>query len=95
MVVGHNMNVAANSSGRTGLIINRPILSPLGGGLQPATWVTRRQYSRNHAERNTAPHPYRFGLYVSRSSSFAGVGRAYTAGSGGPAAFRHGGYVSK
>ena len=26
MVVGHNMSVAANASGRTGLIINRPFL---------------------------------------------------------------------
>ena len=95
MVVGHNMNVAANASGRTGLSINRPVLSPLGGGLLPASRVTRRQYSRNDAKRTTARHPYRFGLYVSRSSSFSGVGRAYTAGAGGPAAFRHGGYVSK
>jgi hypothetical protein len=77
MVVGRNMGVAANSSGRTGLIINRPILSPLGGGLQPATWVTRRQYSRNHAERNTAPHSYRFGLHVSRNASSGGVGRRF------------------
>ncbi len=94
MVVGHNMGVAANASGRTGLIVNRPVLSPLGGGLQPATWVTRRQYSRNDVNSNTT---FRFHLpaYASRSQSFAGVGRAYTAGSGGPAAFRHGGYVSK
>ena len=94
MVVGRNMNVAANASGRTGLIINRPVLSPLGGGLLPATWVTRRQYSRNEAKSNTT---FRFHLppYASRSQSFAGVGRAYTAGAGGPAAFRHGGYVSK
>ena len=94
MVVGHNMSVAANASGRTGLIINRPVLSPLGGGLLPATWVTRRQYSRNEAKSNTT---FRFHLppNASRSQSFAGVGRAYTAGAGGPAAFRHGGYVSK
>ena len=43
MVVGKNMNVARNASGYTGLIKNRPVLSPLGGGLQPASWVTRRQ----------------------------------------------------
>ena len=95
MVVGRNMNVAANASGRTGLIINRPVLSPLGGGLQPATWVTRRQYARQYSQRSLASHGYRFGLYVPRSSSFGGVGRAYSAGGGRPAAFRHGGYVSK
>ena len=89
MVVGRNMSIARNASGYTGLIKNRPVLSPLGGGLQPASWVTRRQYSRNSVKSNTN---YRFHLpaYASQSQSFSGVSSVYGVSRG---AFTRGGYV--
>jgi len=93
MVVGRNMNVARNASGYTGLIKNRPVLSPLGGGLQPASWVTRRQYSRAEVKSNLRFRTH-LPAYVSRSESFSGVGGMYTRG-GGLTAFRHGGGVQK
>ena len=91
MVLGHNMSVARNSSGYTGLILNRPVLSPLGGGLLPASWITRRQLSRNQYLRELANQPVGYGFYISRSSSFGGVGTHVHGGRG--AAFRRGLYV--
>ena len=89
MAIGRVMNVARNASGETGLTINRPVLSPLGGGLLPARWVTRRQYSRNSVKSNTN---YRFHLptYASKSQSFSGVSSVYGVPRG---AFTRGGYV--
>ena len=88
MVVGRNMSVARNASGYTGLIKNRPVLSPLGGGLQPASWVTRRQYSRADVKSNLRFRTH-LPTYTSKSSSFGGVGAMYVGGH----AYKRGGYV--
>jgi|TARA_Y100000992_G_scaffold302693_1_gene278493 hypothetical protein len=88
MVVGRNMSVARNASGYTGLIKNRPVLSPLGGGLQPASWVTRRQYSRADVKSNLRFRTH-LPAYTSKSESFGGVGAMYVGGH----AYKRGGYV--
>ena len=88
MVVGRNMSVARNASGYTGLIKNRPVLSPLGGGLQPASWVTRRQYSRADVKSNLRFRTH-LPTYTSKSESFGGVGAMYVGGH----AYKRGGYV--
>tara|TARA_B100001758_G_scaffold247149_1_gene264090 strand:- start:3161 stop:3445 length:285 start_codon:yes stop_codon:yes gene_type:complete len=94
MTVGKNMNVKSNTNAAR--IIGRAdqYLSPLGGGLQPASWVTRRQYARGYSNRNLQ---FRVKLpeYVSRSSSFGGVGGMYSRQSGRGPAFRHGGGAQK
>jgi hypothetical protein len=88
MVVGRNMSVARNASGYTGLIKNRPVLSRLGGGLQPASWVTRRQYSRADVKSNLRFRTH-LPAYTSKSESFGGVGAMYVGGH----AYKRGGYV--
>ena len=91
MSIGKNMNVKSNNN--VGRIIGRAdqYQSPLGGGLQPASWVTRRQYSRADVKSNLRFRTH-LPAYVSRSQSFGGVGGMYSRG-GGRAAFRHGGGV--
>ena len=66
--------------------------SPLGGGLLLANvpWKLN-QLTRRTNETRTAPHPTSYGFYISKSSSFGGVGSIY--GSGKGAAFRHDAYI--
>ena len=66
--------------------------SPLGGGLLLANvpWKLN-QLTRRTNETKTSSRPSSYGFYVSKSSSFGGVGTHSMGGRG--AAFRHNGYV--
>ena len=76
MSIGKSMNVRSNYN--VGRIIGRndQFQSPLGGGLQPASWITRRQYARSYSNRNLRFRTH-LPAYVSRSQSFGGVGAMY------------------
>ena len=92
MTVGKNMNVKSNYNVARIIGRNDQYQSPLGGGLQPASWITRRQYARGYSNRNLRFRTH-LPAYVSRSQTFGGVGGMYSRG--GSAAFRHGGGVQK
>ena len=91
VLLGKNLH---GKAGSVNLIVGRndQYQSPLGGGMQPATWVTRRQASRRNANANTH-FLVNLRPYISKSSSFGGVGGMYSRGGGRGAAFRRGLYV--